>query len=187
VIACLSTSDDKGRKQTMRINQPRRRPPPAVAVLSAVGAIIAACLATPAARAEEGERFPPVRDDLTLAECSDCHMAFPPALLPARSWQALMAGLDNHFGENASIDAATAAHITDYLVANAADTGGKRRRVLRGLAENEVPLRISETPWWIRRHSGEVRPGAFEDPRVGSKANCGACHRDAVRGVFEDD
>jgi len=172
----------------MRSSPPRYRIPLAVVTMGIAGAMaLAAFLAAPLAQADEDERFAPVRDESTLKECSDCHMAFPPALLPARSWQAVMAGLDNHFGENASLDEATAKHITDYLVANAADTGGRRKRVLRGLAENDVPLRISETPWWDRQHSGEVRPGAFEDPRVGSKANCIACHRDAARGIFEDD
>ena len=38
-------------------------------------------------------------------ECGSCHMAYPPGLLPGVSWQRLMAELDNHFGDNAEIDA----------------------------------------------------------------------------------
>jgi hypothetical protein len=140
------------------------------------------------ANADDDEEYvPPVRDEIVQAECSACHMAYPPSLLPARSWQAIMSGLGDHFGENASLDEATGKHITDYLVANAADAKGRRPGVLRGLGADETPLRISDTPWWIREHRGEVGPGAFEDPRVGSKANCGACHQDAARGIFEDD
>ena len=32
-------------------------------------------------------------------ECGACHFAYQPGLLPARSWQALMTGLDQHFTE----------------------------------------------------------------------------------------
>ena len=40
-------------------------------------------------------------------ECGSCHMAYPPGLLPARSWTKVMSGLDNHFGDNAELDAAS--------------------------------------------------------------------------------
>lgn len=171
----------------MRNRLPSRLPFLLSASVIAAAVIVASLLTGPPAHADEDEYFPPVRDDVVLKECTECHMAFPPSMLPARSWRAVMAGLDNHFGENASLDAASVQHITDYLVTNAADTGGKRRGILRGLATEDVPLRISETPWWVRQHRGEVRPGAFEDPKVGSKANCAACHRGAERGIFEDD
>jgi mono/diheme cytochrome c family protein len=29
-------------------------------------------------------------------ECAACHMAYPPGLLPARSWTRIMSGLDKH-------------------------------------------------------------------------------------------
>ena len=31
-------------------------------------------------------------------ECAACHLAYPPGLLPAASWQRLMGGLGKHFG-----------------------------------------------------------------------------------------
>ncbi len=157
------------------------------AALSAAAALAVGVVHVPRAKAEGGEQFPPVRDEVVMKECSACHMAFPPGTLPARSWHKLMAGLSDHFGENASLDPATTRHITDFLVANAADADGRKSRVLRGLGEADTPLRISEAPWWIRAHQGEVRPDAFQDPRVGSKANCIACHRGAAKGYFEDD
>lgn len=131
--------------------------------------------------------FPPVDDATVQAECGACHMAFSPAMLPARSWRAMMADLSNHFGEDAWLPAETAREIEAYLVANAADSGGRYREVLDGIAADATPLRISATPWWIDEHEGEVRPGAFDDPKIGSKANCVACHRDAERGYYEDD
>ena len=42
-------------------------------------------------------------------ECGSCHLAYPPELLPASSWRRIMAGLDRHFGADASLDAASAA------------------------------------------------------------------------------
>lgn len=136
---------------------------------------------------EEGEYFPPVKDEVAQKECSACHMAYSASFLPARSWQAVMARLKDHFGENASLDEATTKHITDYFVANAANAGGRSSRVLRRLASTDTPLRISETPWWIRHHEREVSASEYKDPRVRSKANCVACHRGAERGYYEDD
>jgi hypothetical protein len=137
------------------------------------------------ARADD-DWFPPVTDPTVEAECGACHMTFQPSMLPARSWRAVMAGLDDHFGENATLDAATAKQIEDRLVAGAADAGGRAGEVLYRLSPDAVPLRISDTPWWQGEHD-EVRAGAYEDSRVGSKANCVACHAAAARGSYEDD
>lgn len=163
---------------------------PLGAAVAVAGAVFAVGLfAGVGANAEDGEGrgLQPVGDKTVQAECGACHMAFPPGLLPARSWRALMGKLDDHFGENAALDEATVKHITDYLVANAADAGSGNRWVLRGVKESDTPLRITEMPWWVREHRGEVRPSAFKDPRVGSKANCVACHRGAATGYFDDD
>ena len=125
--------------------------------------------------------------ELFTSECGACHMAYPAALLPARSWQAIMGNLADHFGENASLDPDAATRISDYLLANAADAGGRQSNVLRGLAAGDVPLRITDTPWWKRQHD-EVSRAAFKRADVKSASNCVACHgQGAARGVFEDD
>ena len=134
--------------------------------------------------AEGGVRVYAIKHEATRTECSACHMAFQPQMLPARSWQALMSDLTNHFNENAQLDDAVAADITSYLVANAADANGKSR-ILRGLKDSETPLRITEMPWWIRAHRGEVSEASFK--RAGSKANCVACHSGADKGYYGDD
>lgn len=122
----------------------------------------------------------------TAKECGACHMAYLPQFLPARSWQALMKGLDNHFGENANLDAATRKTILDYLVSHAADAPGQDTRFLMGLPDAATPLRISDTPYWIRRHS-EIPDSIFSHPKVKSKGNCTACHQNAAQGGFEDE
>lgn len=112
------------------------------------------------------------------AECGSCHIAYPPNLLPAPAWRRMMAGLDKHFGTDASVDAATAAEIGAFLESNAGQ--GRKRGIDSGT------LRISDTPWFKRKHD-EVAAATWKDPRVKTPANCSACHVGAERGDFDDD
>jgi hypothetical protein len=122
------------------------------------------------------------------AECASCHMAYPPALLPARSWQTIMGRLDQHFGEDASLDAATIKEITTYLTVNSAD-GNKARfakRVQLSLPADDTPLRITETPFFKGEHR-ELPARLYRDnPKVGSLSNCAACHTRAEQGSFRE-
>jgi nitrate/TMAO reductase-like tetraheme cytochrome c subunit len=110
------------------------------------------------------------------AECGSCHIAYPPQLLPAASWRRIMAGLERHFGSDASVDAGSAAEIGAFLERNAG-------RGKRGRGE---PLRITESRWFLREHD-EVAAAAWKDARVRTAANCAACHAGAARGDFDDD
>ena len=156
--------------------------PAAAAPYRAVAAVLAllAC-ATPAL----AFTLPPVTNKATQAECSACHMVFPPEMLPARSWTKLMSNLDNHFNEIATLDGKTRADILAYLKANAADSPRYRQytALLQGVPPNATPLRITDIPWWQRIH-GSANAPYFTDPRVVSAANCGACHRGAQHGRF---
>ncbi len=153
-----------------------------------LAALVFGALAFERARAGADHYYPPVTDAVTQQECGSCHMAFPPAMLPAASWRRMMGDLANHFGDDASLDAATAERITRYLVASAGDAGGHRYvgKMLRGVSADAAPLRITELPKWIREHD-EVPRREWTSKEVGSKANCPACHVDADRGYFEDD
>lgn len=139
------------------------------------------------AQAGGGNFFAPVADPVVREECGGCHLAFPPSMLPAASWTALMGNLKNHFGDDASVDAATAAQISKYLTDNAADRGGQRYggKLTRGVSLNAPPLRITELPRWISKHR-DVSAREWKRNDVRSKANCAACHADAQRGYFED-
>jgi cytochrome c5 len=119
-------------------------------------------------------------------ECSACHMAYPPAMLPARSWQAITGDLANHFGEDASLDPDTAQKISEYLVAHAAETTRQGQWLLRGIGADQVPLRITEMPWWKRAHY-EVPAAAFARQDVMSPSNCLGCHRGGESEETEDD
>jgi len=108
-------------------------------------------------------------------ECGSCHVPYPPQLLPKASWQAIMAGLDQHFGSDASVDAKTAKDIQAYLEANA----GRRA------ASGKAPLRITESAWFKREHD-EVAASVWTSPAVKSAANCGACHTQADKGDYSE-
>ena len=112
---------------------------------------------------------------LAEQECGACHMAYPPALLPSVSWLTILLDLTNHFGENAGLDPETVLSIADYLTANAADASGSNSPALQGIDPASPPLRITETPFWLRRHH-EVSEIDFARPSVKSKSNCLACH-----------
>ena len=125
-----------------------------------------------------------VADPAYTEECGDCHLAYPPGLLPAQSWQAMMQGLDDHFGDNAELDADTAAHIHDYLQGAALAPGapGMMRKMLRNLPAT-APIRITELPYFISAH----RPIAgFAEQQEMSLGNCEGCHVDALSGRFRE-
>jgi nitrate/TMAO reductase-like tetraheme cytochrome c subunit len=108
-------------------------------------------------------------------ECAGCHMAFQPALLPAASWRKMMAGLDRHFGADASLTPTEATEITAYLVQHASN---------RWTAAT-APLRITESMWFKSKHR-EVSPSAWKHASVKSPANCTACHSGADKGDFDE-
>lgn len=137
----------------------------------------------------DGLQVPPVKDETVRKECSACHMLYPAALLPAYSWRTMVDGLAEHFGDNADLDAATKQQIADYLTANAADTARGDAKVLRALKESATPARITELPWWIRKHEkrDRVAPQTLKKKGAKFKGDCIACHKDGERGIFDED
>lgn len=108
------------------------------------------------------------------AECGSCHLAYPPSLLPAESWRAMMAGLDKHFGVDASVDAKTAAEIGAFLQKHAGKSRG-----------GKPSLRITETAWFKHEHD-EVGAAVWRNPKVKTPSNCAACHRGAEQGNYDE-
>jgi hypothetical protein len=134
------------------------------------------------------ERIPPVTDLVVLKECGSCHIPFQPALLPGRSWQKILDGLKNHFGENASLSGPAQNSVAAYLTTNAAEKDEYREWALRGLGKTDAPLRVTEMPWFVDEHD---RHAAFSDEKMRftkakSKADCMACHRGAALGYYDD-
>ncbi|MDO6561856.1 diheme cytochrome c [Amphritea sp. 1_MG-2023] len=116
-------------------------------------------------------------------ECGACHIAYPPGLLPEASWRSIMTTLDDHFGENAELSEGPVAMITAYLSENAGNPG---RGMLKRMA-GEAPLRITELPYFIRKHDEVPERLVSGNPEVGSFSNCNVCHQRAERGEFDED
>jgi len=122
-------------------------------------------------------------------ECSSCHMAYPPGLLPARSWLKVMAGLEDHFGDNAELDAETQTIISAYLQKNSADHSSYRRshKFSRSIRSNNTPLRITQIPYFQRKHDEIPTRLVAGNEGVKSFSNCQACHSKAEAGNFNED
>jgi hypothetical protein len=142
-----------------------------------ISAIVLITVAYSAARAD-GVNAPAQRNEAHARECSACHLAYAPALLPAPSWQRLMDGLSRHFGSDASLDPASRQQITAWLVAHAGDERRWRARPPED--------RITLSPWFVREHR-EVSAAVWKRPAVGGPGQCAACHRGAEQGVFDED
>jgi hypothetical protein len=115
-----------------------------------------------------------VTDQTTRDECSACHIAYPPALLPKASWNAILDDLSNHFGEDASLPAESVAQIRAYL-------DGAAPATIRGMDPAKPILKISDFPWFQGVH-GRFEALAVADPRGGTMATCAA-----EQGFFEGD
>ncbi|MGQ9367095.1 cytochrome C [Azospirillum sp. ST 5-10] len=143
--------------------------PRALRIVAAAVLLLAGTAAATTVLADEMERVPPVDHAATKKECGECHMAYQPALLPAASWNRIMDGLADHFGEKASLPDAVAAAIRAHLTRNAGRGDGRL-------------LRITEQRWWLHEH--DFRADVWSRKEVGSKANCEACHRLANQGDY---
>jgi len=125
---------------------------------------------------------------LYRTECGDCHMAYPPTLLPDASWRDMMSSLEDHFGDNAELDPETADRVAAFLTRNSAGTGGgeygeRSWRATRGLAP---PSRITQTDYFRGKHHEIPRKMVADNPDVGSFSRCESCHRHAEQGDFDE-
>lgn len=132
--------------------------------------------------AAHADRLPLPADTPTAyrEECGSCHLAFPPALLDAGSWQRTMAELGRHFGTDASVTPAQQESIRQFLLRRA---GSPQR--LGTAADTGAPPRLTQTPWFRREHR-EVPGALWKDKRVNSAANCEACHAGAAQGRYSE-
>lgn len=142
-----------------------------------VAALLGSTLAT-AVRADSGPQMPANVPAAYTQECASCHTAYPPGMLPARSWQRLMGGLERHYGTDASLDARTLQPINTWLLARAG--------TYKHVAEAPPQDRITRSAWFERKHR-KIEPATWNLASVKSAANCTACHAEADRGRFDDD
>jgi len=115
-------------------------------------------------------------------ECGDCHHAYHPSLRSETTWRAIMAGLDDHYGEDASVDATSAKVIEAFLTSNAAGTFDTQ--VAQRIGRFATPdFRITRTRYWKHRHH-DIPAAVYRHKKIGSRVNCKGCHGDADSGLY---
>jgi hypothetical protein len=120
--------------------------------------------------------------NLWQRECSGCHLAYAPALLPRRSWERMLAEQASHFGEDLALDSAA---LRDLLAieARTRPPSWAAWKLGASVAPGDAPLRISASPFWRHAHRSLPR-AAFAPPQAAGPHDCEACHRDAASGIF---
>ncbi|WP_242469725.1 diheme cytochrome c [Rhabdochromatium marinum] len=127
-----------------------------------------------------------------LEECGSCHLAYPPGVLPADSWKQILApaSLANHYGDDAWLPENLVAEVRAYLMTNAADKSARIRELafaVPGAARSDASLpRITETPYFVRKHNQVPARLVTDNPEVGSFSQCNRCHIGAEKGVFDE-
>lgn len=135
-----------------------------------------------------GHDVPPVTNERYRTECGSCHFAYQPGLLPADAWTRVMGQLDNHFGDDASLEPAVAKEILDYLTANAAsgDKSIRSRAFAAKPIAGDAPPRITQTAYFQRKHDEIPARMVKGNPKVGSFSSCASCHQGAEQGNFNE-
>lgn len=97
-----------------------------------------------------------------------------------------MAGLENHFGDDASLNENDTKIILDFLTKFSAEKSTKEAsfKIINSKVNEDI-IAISETTFWKNEHKN-IPKKVFEHNDVKSKANCKACHIDIEKGLIED-
>lgn len=130
----------------------------------------------------------PVQNETYRSECGGCHFAYQPGLLPQHAWGRIMDSLDDHYGDDASLDETQAAEIRSYLLDNAADRASqsRSRAFATGSDAGDGLPRITKTSYFRREHY-EIPTGFVQgNTEVGSFSHCQTCHRNADVGVYNE-
>ena len=130
-------------------------------------------------------KAPPKPNAVYQEECGACHLAYPAGFLPAKSWQKILSGLDDHFGENAELDKETSQILNTYLSKHAMRKS-LFNRFLRNFPKG-TPIRITELPYFIRKHDEISKKWVEKNPKIGSFSQCDKCHQSAAKGDFDED
>lgn len=139
--------------------------------------VLLAVFALPA----RADRLAVAEHPLYQEECASCHMAYPPQLLDAHSWQHVMNGLPRHFGSDASLDDKRRTTIADFLGKNA----GSRKTGITADASGQPLLRITDTAYFKREHR-KIDAATWRRASIKSPANCTACHAQAATGDYSE-
>jgi hypothetical protein len=159
----------------------------AMAVIAGAGLLTAAYLH--AAQWDRGyaalrgvAREPGAATDAWRKECSGCHLAYSPALLPQRSWERMLREQENHFGEDLSLSGANSRELLAIASRTPPPSWGAWK-LGASIADGEAPLRITASRFWRHAHRN-LPPAAYKAPVSSGRHDCEACHRDATSGIF---
>ena len=123
---------------------------------------------------------------LFYEECTTCHILYPPHLLPDRSWTKMMGTLEDHFGDDASLEKEDTQAILDYLVAHSAQQSSQEAayKISQSIRKKDI-IAITESPYWKRRHQ-EIDKTIFKQKNIAKASNCKACHGAFESGLLHD-
>ena len=98
-----------------------------------------------------------------------------------------MGGLENHFGDDASLDEKTNQDILTFLLKNSAETSTMQAswNFLNSIGDKDI-IALSKTSYWERKHK-KIPEEVFKNEKVKSVANCKACHSDIEKGLIENE
>lgn len=116
------------------------------------------------AKSLEPEKIPSqyeLAQELYLNNCSSCHIALPPAVLPTESWRQILLQPDKHYGQKLpKMNPLDIRIMWSYI-----------RDYSRPLKEGEEkPERVSQSRYFYALHP------KVELPEVVRLSNCGSCH-----------
>lgn len=138
--------------------------------------------------------IPVVDDPIAKSECSDCHMAYPPILLPTASWEKILGNLSDHFGDDASLDDATVKSLTEYFVKNSNDVVlAKYEKVFEAMKAAKIKegksVKFLRPPGILRtakKWSSKSQPERIQDlPRFRSKHNFSVQCQSIIKSVMK--
>lgn len=130
----------------------------------------------------------PVDNKLYVNECAACHFAYQPGLLPSNSWKKMMAGLENHFGVDATLLDEDFKAISKYLNDNSAEKAMEYKRsnkIVRSMRDDGTIIAVSKTPYFIKKHR-EIPEKYIKQDEVKGLFNCIACHTTAEKGIYSE-
>ncbi|XPV68624.1 MAG: cytochrome C [Halarcobacter sp.] len=98
-----------------------------------------------------------------------------------------MSDLENHFGDDASLDEKDRKNILRFLIANSAQNSTMEAsfKILNSIKNKDI-IAMTQTSFWKHEHE-QIPKTLFKHKDIRSKANCKACHLDIEKGLIEDD
>ena len=96
-----------------------------------------------------------------------------------------MGNLENHFGDDASIDDESNKNILAYLVKNSAEASSMESswNFLNSIGDKDI-IAMSDTIFWKETHK-DIPKELYNHKDIKNKANCKACHSDIEKGLIE--